>query len=106
SAYRYQQAIEDGSKIIVGVNKFKTDAVAETDLMRIDESIRTMQSEKLKALKAKRDTEKATRCLQDIRQAVVDGTNLMPPVIDAVDNYCTLGEIADVLRDVYGEYKG
>ena len=105
SAYKYQQAIEDGSKVIVGVNKFKTDAVAEPDLLRIDESIRVTQSEKLKALKAKRDAAKAKQCLQNIHQAVVAGTNIMPPVIEAVDAYCTLGEIADVLRNVYGEYK-
>lgn len=106
SAYKYQQAIEDGSKIIVGVNKFKTDAVAEPDLMRIDESIRKVQSEKLAKLRANRNADVAKQSLQNIHQAVVNGTNVMPPVIEAVDNYCTLGEIADVLRNVYGEYKG
>jgi methylmalonyl-CoA mutase N-terminal domain/subunit len=106
SAYEYQRAIESGEKIIVGVNKFTIDKESPIPGFKIDDSIRTLQSEKLQQLRAKRSTEKAENCLEKIVLAAKEGTNLMPPVIEAVENYCTLGEIADVLRKVFGEYKG
>lgn len=105
SAYEYQQKVESGEKIIVGVNKFTVTEPNNTPLFKIDDSIRTIQSERLSALKAKRDAKKVTACLQAITNAASNGSNLMPYVIDAVENYCTLGEIADVLRAVWGEYR-
>jgi methylmalonyl-CoA mutase N-terminal domain/subunit len=106
SAYEYQRAIESGEKIIVGVNKFTIDKESPIPGFKIDDSIRTLQSEKLQQLRAKRSAEKAENCLKKIALAAKEGTNLMPPVIEAVENYCTLGEIADVLRKVFGEYRG
>lgn len=106
SAYKYNKDIETGEKIIVGVNKFTTKEVDDTPLLKIDDSIRVVQSEKLKVLRAKRDAAKATVCLEAIKNAANSSDNLMPYVIDAVENLCTLGEIADVLRGVWGEYKG
>jgi methylmalonyl-CoA mutase N-terminal domain/subunit len=64
-----------------------------------------VQSEKIKNLKAKRDNAKVKDCLQNIYTAAVNNTNLMPVVLNAVENYCTLGEIADELRKVFGEFK-
>lgn len=106
SAYEYQRAIESGEKIIVGVNKFTIDKESPIPGFKIDDSIRTLQSEKLQQLRAKRSAAKAENCLEKIALAAKEGTNLMPPVIEAVENYCTLGEIADVLRKVFGEYRG
>jgi methylmalonyl-CoA mutase N-terminal domain/subunit len=106
SAYEYNKAIEDGEKTIVGVNKFTSKETEPTPVFRIDDSIRQVQSEKLKALRAKRDNQKATACLEAIRQKATTTENLMPSVIDAVENLCTLGEISDVLRGVWGEYRG
>ena len=74
-------------------------------LIKIDDSIRQIQIEKLNLLKSKRDNIKAEQSLQNIAAAAKDGTNLMPLVIEAVENYCTLGEISDTLRKVFGEYK-
>jgi len=105
SAYDYQRKIESGEKIIVGLNKFAVKEEGSIPVFRIDDSIRDQQVQKLKALREKRDAEKVKRSLQHIRQKAVEGENLMPAVIDAVENYCTLGEISDVLRDVFGEYK-
>ena len=105
SAYEYQRNIENGSKIIVGVNKFTVTEKNDTPVFKIDDSIRTVQSKKLQALKARRDHTKVAACLSAIDAAAKDGTNLMPVVIEAVENYCTLGEVADVLRRVFGEYK-
>ena len=105
SAYEYQRQIESKEKIIVGVNKFTIDKEEAIPAFKIDDSIRTVQSEKLKMLKAKRITLNAERCLQNISASAKDGSNLLPHVIEAVENYCTLGEIADTLRKVFGEYK-
>lgn len=105
SAYEYQRNIENGSKIIVGVNKFTVDKEEPVPGFKIDDSIRTIQSEKLKHLKTKRSSEQVERCLLQIKKAAEENTNLMPAVIEAVEQYCTLGEIADVLRRVFGEYR-
>ncbi len=106
SAYKYNSAIETGEKIIVGVNKFTSKETNDTPLLKIDDSIRVVQSEKLKALRAKRDNAKADACLAAIREKALGTDNLMPAVIEAVENLCTLGEISDTLRAVWGEYKG
>ena len=105
SAYDYQRKIETGEKIIVGVNKFQLKEEASVPLFKIDDSIRDRQIGKLKALKERRNKAKVAECLEAIRQKAVNDENLMPAVIDAVENYCTLGEIADVLRKLFGEYK-
>jgi methylmalonyl-CoA mutase, N-terminal domain len=105
SAYEYQRNIESGEKIIVGVNKFIVKETGGNPVFRIDDSIRTVQSERLKQLKDKRDAGKAKESLQHISVAAKEGTNLMPHVIAAVENFCTLGEIADELRSVFGEYR-
>ena len=105
SAYEYQRNIETKEKIIVGVNSFESNETYNTPLLRIDDSIRQLQIDKLKKIKSERDSNKANQCLESIAIAAKDGSNLMPFVIDAVENKCTLGEIADVLRKVFGEYK-
>jgi methylmalonyl-CoA mutase N-terminal domain/subunit len=105
SAYEYQRQIESGEKIIVGVNKFQTKETGKIKPFKIDDSIGKVQSDKLVELRAKRDNVKAKDCLNAIKAAAENNTNLMPVVIAAVENYCTLGEIADELRKVFGEFK-
>ena len=105
SAYEYQRQIETGDKIIVGVNKFKSADNMVVPGFKINDSIRQVQCDKLKLLKAKRDNNKVKECLLLINKAALGTTNLMPLVVDAVENYCTLGEISDELRKVFGEYK-
>lgn len=106
SAYAYNKAIEDHEKIIVGVNKFTSKEGEKVPGFKIDDSIRIVQSEKLAKLRAKRDNTKAAQCLDKIRTQATTTENLMPAVIEAVEHLCTLGEIADTLRGVWGEYKG
>lgn len=105
SAYEYQRGIESSEKIIVGVNKFTVAQEESVPVFRIDDSIRDNQMEKLKALKAKRNAQMVENSLKSIRQKAVDNENLMPAVIEAVEHHCTLGEISDILRDVFGEYR-
>jgi methylmalonyl-CoA mutase, N-terminal domain len=105
SAYEYQRQIETGEKIIVGVNKFQVNAEDPIPVFKIDDSIRTLQTEKLHALKRNRDNAKVDQCLQVLNDKAISGENIMPAVIEAVEQKITLGEIADELRGVFGEYK-
>jgi methylmalonyl-CoA mutase N-terminal domain/subunit len=105
SAYAYQKNIESKEKIIVGVNEFISENTNTIPISRIDEKIRAEQIEKLQHMKATRNKEKVASCLHAIKQAAVENKNLMPLVIDAVEQYCTLGEISDTLRGVFGEYQ-
>ena len=105
SAYYYQQKIERKEKIIVGVNKFDVKEETSIPVFRIDDSIRDQQVQKLNALKAGRDQNEVSAALEAIRASAVDGSNLLPPVLAAVEQYATLGEVADVLRREFGEFK-
>jgi methylmalonyl-CoA mutase N-terminal domain/subunit len=104
TAYEYQKQIESGEKIIVGVNKFISDETHSLHTFRVDDSIREVQSEQLKNLKQHRDNAKVKTCLENISRVAKDSTNIMPAVIEAVECYCTLGEIADTLRKEFGEH--
>lgn len=106
SAYEYQRHIESKERIIVGVNKFTNEDTNRIPVLKVDDNIRNVQSDRLKELRNRRDKQKAQNCLDNVAQAAKSNTNLMPVVIDAVENNCTLGEIADTLRRVFGEYKG
>ena len=105
SAYQYQRQIETGEKIIVGVNKFQSLKEEPVPGFKIDDSIRQVQSEKLQALRNNRNHAKCDNILQSLNDAASGDENIMPIVIEAVENNCTLGEIADTLREVFGEYK-
>ena len=104
SAYKYQKDIESTEKIIVGVNSFQTKEKHDPSAFKINESIREIQSEKLRTLRIKRDQDASNNCLKNIEKAAINGDNLMPLVIEAVEKQCTLGEISDTLRKVFGEY--
>ena len=105
SAYEYQRGIEDESKWIVGVNKFQIREDHHPPAFKIDDSIRLLQIQKINQLKQQRDHVKAEQALQEIKRRAISGENLMPAVIEAVELKCTLGEIANELRGVFGEYQ-
>jgi methylmalonyl-CoA mutase N-terminal domain/subunit len=105
SAYEHQRKVETNEKIIVGVNKFQVQDEIPIPGFKIDDSIRTLQAEKLKRLRDNRDRAKVDQLLQQLNDKAMSGENLMPIVIEAVENKITLGEIADELRSVFGEYK-
>lgn len=104
SAYTYQQEVESGERIIVGVNKFEEAAQPPVNLFRVDDAIRQQQIEKLHQLKRERNNEEVAACLQNLKLAAKGDSNLMPFILTAVEAYATLGEIADTLREVFGEY--
>ena len=105
SAYEYQRGIESGEKIIVGVNKFQLQDEAPIPILRVDDSIRAIQMQKLAHLRSNRDHAKVDQLLQELNDKATGDENIMPTVVEAIENKCTLGEIADTLREVFGEYK-
>ncbi len=106
SAYRAQQAIERGERVVVGVNQFvETNAGEKIALLRVDERVEREQIERLNAFRSARDLESVERLLTRLRRAAQTDENLMPCLIDAVDSNVTLGEICRVLREVFGTYR-
>ncbi|MES2447763.1 MAG: methylmalonyl-CoA mutase family protein [Bacteroidota bacterium] len=104
SAYQYQNEVEAAERIIVGVNKFTQETEGITDTLQIDETIRTIQTDKINKLKAERNTEAVAIALEKLSAAAKSANNLMPFILTAVEEYATLGEIADCLRNEFGEY--
>jgi methylmalonyl-CoA mutase N-terminal domain/subunit len=105
SAYRYQQDIESGRKTVIGVNKFLMDEPKPEGLLRVDPAVGERQSANLAKLRAGRDNARVRLLLDDLQKASGTNENLLPFIIAAVKEYATLGEICDVLREQFGEYK-
>lgn len=105
SAYRYQQGIESGEIVVIGVNKFKMKEERPTGLLRVDPALGVAQCAKLKNIKETRDNGAVTAKLARIREVARTTENLMPAILDAVRAYASLGEICEVLREEFGEYK-
>lgn len=105
SAYKYQKNIEEGSRIVVGVNKFKIKEGAPKGLLRVNPKVGRCQVEKLNKLKSERNNEKVKDNLEQLEKTAGTSKNLMPIILDCVRSYATLGEICDVLRKVFGEYR-
>lgn len=105
AAYLYEQQINRGQKTVVGVNKYRIDEDVSIPIHKFDNGVEDRQIKKLKDLKNSRDKEKVINLLMNIRDAAVEERNIMPPIIDAVREYVTLGEICNVFRDTLGMYK-
>lgn len=106
SSYQYQKDIESKEKIIVGVNDYLIEGEKTEPVFKIDESIRLVQAEKLKKMRAERDNDVTQQNIIDIQTSAKEDRNIMPYVIKAVESKATLGEIADSLREIYGEHNG
>jgi methylmalonyl-CoA mutase N-terminal domain/subunit len=105
SAWRTQRDIESGARIVVGVNAFRSDEDEPIPLLRVDERVARSQVERLRAVKAERSADAVARALAGVERACRDGSNLVPPVLEAVKAYASLGEICDVFRAVWGAYR-
>jgi methylmalonyl-CoA mutase N-terminal domain/subunit len=105
ASYDYQQSIQKNERIIVGVNKYCQEEKPFDKHFVVDDSIRKLQIVKLEKLKEKRDAVKVKSCLTNLEETAKGTENLMPRIINAVENYATLGEISDVMRKIFGEYK-
>jgi len=105
SAYEYQKSIEAGERVVVGVNQYVDETVASPPLLRIDPEIERTQVERLAKLRARRDAARVEATLRAVEETARTDRNLLPPILDAVRAYATVGEISDALRRVLGEYQ-
>ena len=105
AAYTYQREIENSERIVVGVNSFVVEEQPPEGLLRVDPSVEKAQFAKLKNTRENRDNRAVSDCLNALEQAANSSLNLMPPILDAVRSYATLGEICGVLREAFGEYR-
>ncbi len=106
SAYEYQKEVERKDRVIVGVNDFRGKDEVPIKILRVDPTVEKKVVERLNRVKRERANPKVRETLDELRNAVEDGTvNLVPPILNAIRQYATLGEICDVLREVYGEYR-
>jgi len=105
SAFEYQQAVDSGGQVVVGVNRFETMDEKPIPTLRIDPEIERTQVARLQALRARRDSAKATAAVAEIERRARTTENLMPAILAAVESYATVGEISDALRRTFGEYQ-
>jgi methylmalonyl-CoA mutase N-terminal domain/subunit len=105
SAYRYQQAIESGDKVVVGMNKFVSEPGPTPETLTIDERIAAHQIDRLTSIRSRRNAAAVQRALDALRSAAAGTHNLLPLILEAVEQYASIGEISDALRQVWGEYR-
>ncbi len=105
SAYRDQQAIESGDQTIVGVNQHRDPGEADIHILQIDEHVERQQVAAVQRLRETRDHDAARTALDALRDTAAGTGNLMPPLLEAVRAYATVGEMCDALRDVWGEWE-
>src|SRR5690554_6517718 len=104
AAYEFQLGVEQGAQTIVGVNRFVDEVVKPTNVFRVDDGIRKKQIAKLHQMKRDRSASEVSVALNNLRAAAMGTQNTMPFILSAVEAKASLGEIADVLRDIFGEF--
>jgi len=105
AAYAYQRAVDAKTKIVVGVNDFVEENEAPIETLSLDEGVEEEQKKAVRELRRQRDGKASAASLGALRQACRDGANVMPPLIEAVKTYATVGEISDVMREVFATYE-
>ncbi len=105
AAYEYQQAVDSGEQVVVGVNRFQADEERPIPTLQIDPAVEAAQIARLNALRTRRDTTKTKSALAEIERRARTTENLMPAILQAVESYATVGEISDALRRAFGEYQ-
>ena len=104
AAYAYQRALDGKEKVVVGVNEFIEEDEEPIETLYIDDSVEEEQKQAVRELRRSRDGKAVSSALHTLRQACADGKNVLPPLIDAVKTYATVGEISDVMREVFATY--
>ena len=105
SAYKYQKAVEAKERLVVGVNSFEVQEEPPKGLLRVNPEIAEAQKKRLASLRAGRDSKAVSSALKEIEKTAKGEGNLVVPIVEAVRNYATIGEICDVLRNVFGTYR-
>ena len=107
SAYEYQERVEDGEEVVVGVNKFSIEEETAADTLHVDEEqARETQLDRIESVREDRDEDAVEDALAAVRDAAANDENTIPAIVEAVKEYATMGEIMQVFEDVYGEYAG
>jgi len=104
AAYKFQKEIESEQRVVVGVNKFVTETKTAGDILKLNPELEEKQKEKLRELRKRRDNAAVETALANLEKAASGKENIVPPVIEAVEKYATVGEISDRLRKIWGEY--
>jgi methylmalonyl-CoA mutase N-terminal domain/subunit len=105
AAFRYQREIEKDERVIVGVNGYVTEEALPIEILQIDEEVEKLQRKRLNELKTRRNEKEALESLKELKQTCIDETNSMPSLIRASKAGCSLGEMVDCMKEVYGEYE-
>jgi methylmalonyl-CoA mutase N-terminal domain/subunit len=105
AAYEFQKDVESGDRVVVGVNEFRSESPEIPTVLKVNPELETQQVEALSRLRSQRNNEKVAECLEALKKAAENDENVVYPVLDAVENYVTTGEISDVFRKVWGEYR-
>ncbi|MCI0846922.1 MAG: methylmalonyl-CoA mutase, partial [Chloroflexi bacterium] len=106
AAYRHRQEVESGDRTIVGVNRFTTEEPPIEGLLRVNEEATRIQIQRLERLRKERDGGKVKAALERLEQVAKTEENTVPVILECVENHCTLGEISQVFRGVFGEQEG
>ena len=106
ASFRYQQEVERGERVVVGVNRYQLEDERPLEILKIDAALETKQVERVQALKSRRDSARVEQRLAELKDAAArDGVNLMGPIVDAARDYVTMGEMCDAFRDVWGVWR-
>ncbi|MFC4549448.1 MULTISPECIES: methylmalonyl-CoA mutase family protein [Halorussus] len=105
ASYEYQERVEEGEETVVGVNEYQIEEDTKPDILHVDETVQERQLERLASVKEERDDAAVEAALDDLREDVENGENVMPAIVDAVKAYATMGEIMQVFEAKYGSYQ-
>jgi methylmalonyl-CoA mutase N-terminal domain/subunit len=105
ASYEYQERVEEGEEVVVGVNRYAVEDDTEPDLLHVEETVQERQLDRLAEVKDERDDEAVEAALAELDEAITDGENVMPVLVDAVKTYATMGEIMDVFERHHGSYR-
>ena len=105
AAYTYQRALDKKEKVLVGVNEFKSNDPVDIELLKIDPAVEKKQSERVQAIRLKRDGIKVSEAMEKMKRAAKGKDNIVPYILEAVRSYATEGEIVIALKEIFGEYK-
>ena len=101
----HQKQVESGDRVVVGMNRFQIKEARDQELLHVDPAVRDDQCRRIAELRGSRDAQKAQSSLERLRKTAAGEGNLMIPILDCVRLLCTLGEICDGMREVFGQYK-
>jgi methylmalonyl-CoA mutase N-terminal domain/subunit len=105
ASYKYQQRVDAGNEVVVGVNKYDSDEDTSVDILKVDDEVSEKQLNRLKRVKRERDESAVEQALEELKGSITRNENVMPAIIEAVKTYATMGEIMEVFKTQHGAYE-